>query len=374
MSTGLSLNDIVNVSVTWQSVPVSARNFGALLIVGDSGVLSSTEQVRQYSSLTGVAGDFSITSPEYLAASVFFGQSPQPSLLYIGQVRSGETPLTSVQRLRQNVGAWYAVGFALANNVLTSSDIEAVSSYIEGVSPSSLFLVTTQDSEVLEASSTTDVAATLQASEATRTVVQYSTSSAYAVFSLFGLFATVDYNGYNTVISAKFKQEPGVTAETLTEQEAGVLDGKNVNYLATYQNGSTFLQQGKTSGGRWIDALIGVDAFANALQTNGINTLASLPRVPQTQAGVSMLETSYIQACEQFARNGLIATDQVWQGPTIGTLKTGQTLSSGYYLYSTPLNQQSTSDRAARKAPSMQLCVNLAGSVNSSLLNVTVEG
>ena len=270
MSTGLSLNDIVDVSVTWQSTPVGERNFGALLIIGDSGTFSNTENTRSYTSLTEVENDFHSTTPEYQGATVFFSQSPQPSLLYIGQVRSGETPLTALQRLRTASTAWYSVAFCLGNGSLQSTDITSVAEYVEGVTPATLFLVTTSDAGTLEQSSTTDIGATLQASNLSRTVVQYSSTSPYACLSLFGIFATVDYSGTNTITGAKFKTEPGITPETLTETQASAADGKNVNYYATYQNGSSFLQQGKTSGGKWIDSLIGVDAFCNALQTNGL--------------------------------------------------------------------------------------------------------
>jgi hypothetical protein len=41
--------------------------------------------LRTYNTLLSVANDFGTTAPEYLAASLFFSQVPQPSFLYIGR-------------------------------------------------------------------------------------------------------------------------------------------------------------------------------------------------------------------------------------------------------------------------------------------------
>jgi hypothetical protein len=63
----------------------AARNFNMLLILGDSAVISGLERKRQYSSLDQVLVDFSPTSPEALAATRYFGQSPRPASLMIGR-------------------------------------------------------------------------------------------------------------------------------------------------------------------------------------------------------------------------------------------------------------------------------------------------
>jgi len=81
---GLPVSNIVNVQVQMAPVAAQTRNFGSLLIVGDSGVIDTAERMRLYNSIGAVASDFSTTTPEYQAAALYFGQSPQPSTLYIG--------------------------------------------------------------------------------------------------------------------------------------------------------------------------------------------------------------------------------------------------------------------------------------------------
>ena len=82
---GLSVSDIVNVQVNMSPVAVPLRNFGALCIAGASQVIDVHERIRMYSTLDGVAADFGSTAPEYKAADLFFSQSPQPAILYIGR-------------------------------------------------------------------------------------------------------------------------------------------------------------------------------------------------------------------------------------------------------------------------------------------------
>lgn len=85
MPQGLSVSRIVNVNVSFAPLAVPLVNFDTLLIMGDSDVIDTGEALREYNSILEVAGDFGTTAPEYLAASLFFGQSPQPATLFIGR-------------------------------------------------------------------------------------------------------------------------------------------------------------------------------------------------------------------------------------------------------------------------------------------------
>lgn len=85
MTTGLSVSSIVNVDVQMSPVAAQERNFGSLLILGDSSVIDVTERLRLYTGIDAIATDFGTSSPEYLAASLYFSQSPQPELCYVGR-------------------------------------------------------------------------------------------------------------------------------------------------------------------------------------------------------------------------------------------------------------------------------------------------
>jgi hypothetical protein len=85
MPQGLNVNNIVNVELVLSPLAAVGRNFGAMIIAGDSDVIDGSQRIREYIDIEGVAGDFGTSAPEYDAAVVFFDQSPKPNLLYIGR-------------------------------------------------------------------------------------------------------------------------------------------------------------------------------------------------------------------------------------------------------------------------------------------------
>jgi hypothetical protein len=85
MTQGLNVGRLVSVTVNLQPLAAARRGFGTLLIAGDSNVINGSERIRNYVDIESVAADFGTSAPEYLAASLYFGQSPRPQELMIGR-------------------------------------------------------------------------------------------------------------------------------------------------------------------------------------------------------------------------------------------------------------------------------------------------
>jgi hypothetical protein len=493
MTQGLSVADVVSVSVTMSPVAAATRNFGALLLLGSTpGVIDTSERLRKYSTISGVASDFGTTAPEYLAANLYFAQAPQPSVLYVGAYAqtataarlvggilsasqqalsnftavttgalkitidgvlsaltaitfSGATGLNNVAsilttaligkavvvwnavnqqfiltstttgsastvafavtpssgvdiaplfnfrstdggRLAQGSaietalagvaasasisGDWYGLEMVPVT-LLADSDRLSIATFIEAASPSRIYGITTQDSAVVDPAQTSDIASQLQAAKYSRTFVQYSSNTPHAVASLFGRAFTVDFTGNNTAITLKFKQEPGVTAETLSESQASALTAKNCNVFINYNNATAIIQQGVMSSGAFFDETQGLDWLQNAVQTAVFNLLyTSTTKIPQSDAGVNQIVATCEQSLSQAVTNGLLAPG-VWNAAGFGALQQGQTLAKGYYIYAGPVANQSQSDRAARKSPTVQIAAKLAGAVH--FVNVIIS-
>ncbi len=92
----LAVDRVVNVTINLQPLAASRRNFGVLLIAGASDVIPPAERIRSYTGIDGVASDFGLDAPEYLAAELFFSQSPRPAILQIG--RWVKTPCPAMLR------------------------------------------------------------------------------------------------------------------------------------------------------------------------------------------------------------------------------------------------------------------------------------
>ncbi|EDH8878577.1 hypothetical protein CCP69_23975, partial [Salmonella enterica] len=188
----------------------------------------------------------------------------------------------------------------------------------------------------------------------------------------FGRAFTVNFNGSNTTITLKFKQEPGITYETLTTDQAAALDAKKCNVFVYYQNDTAILQQGVMSSGDFFDERHGLDWLQNYVQTNLYNLLyTSTTKVPQTDAGVTRLLSNVEQSMDQSVTNGLVAAG-VWNGGPIGQLDSGDTLTKGYYVYAQLISEQAQADREARKAPVIQVACKLAGAVHFADVQINV--
>lgn len=379
MAQGLPVSNVVNVDIIMSPSAATGRNFGSLLILGTSTVIPITERVRLYSSLDDIGNDFGVSSPEYLAATPFFGQSPKPTQVYVGRwaktLATGETgeAETALQAVNAALGYtnWYGLELA-DSDAIADADILAVAGAIESSTVSRVFGVTTAEPDTLVSTATDDIAAKLKAANYSRTFVQYSTSSKHVSASLFGRAFTVNFTGNNTAITLKFKQEPGITYETLTTSQAAALDSKNCNVYVYYANDTAIIQQGVMANGDFFDERHGLDWLQDYIQTNLFNLLyTSTTKIPQTEAGVTRLIANVEQSLEQAANNGLVAPG-VWNGGDLGQLSTGDTLTKGYYVYATPLTQQSQADREKRKSPLIQSAIKLAGAIHYADVQVNV--
>lgn len=493
MSEGLSVSQVVDVDVNLSPTAAATRNFGSLLVLGASDVLSPSEGLRAYSNAEGVARDFGIDAPEHDCARRFFAQRPQPDILFVArwarnatrgalrgaklgaieqrienfstiadgaltisingdeqqitdidltdvislneiaaalqakfignvevtynvnydrfEIRSGTSgpdstispaaiagagtdlaPLigvigdevvtkpgtdsesleAAISRLSANSNAWY--GLVVASPDLIDEEIIAAAEIIEAASPSRILGVTSSDSTIPVPDVDDDIASRLQAAGYARTVLQYSESDPFAVVSAIARAFTVDYTAQNSTLTLKFKQQPGVTAENINATEARAITAKHCNVYVLYANDTSILQQGVMCNGDFFDERHGLDWLQNFIQTNLFNILyQSQTKIPQTDGGVNLLLTNVEQSAAQAVVNGLLAPGLWRSSVQFGGLRTGDTLTKGYYVYAPPVASQNSADREARKAPTIQVAAKLAGAVHYANVIVNVN-
>lgn len=379
MPQGLPVSNVVSVDIIMSPKAAGGRNFGSLLILGSATIIPLAERIRLYSSAADIATDFGSTSEEYLAAVVFFSQSPAPTQVYVGRwaktLATGETGKT--ESLLDGVNAclgltnWYGLGITYDAD-RKDDELLPVAAAIESSSLSRILAVTTKNTDALLTTVNTDIASKVKAAKYSRTFVQYSSTSNYAALSAFGRAFTVDFTGNNTTITLKFKQEPGVTYETLTTTQAAALDAKNCNVYVYYANDTAILQQGVMGNGDFFDERHGLDWLQNYVQTNLFNLLyTSTTKVPQTDAGNTRIMANVEASMVQAVNNGLIAPG-VWNGGALGQLAPGDTLTKGYYVYMAAISSQAQADREARKSVPVQVACKLAGAIHYASVQINV--
>ncbi|ECP0308589.1 DUF3383 domain-containing protein [Salmonella enterica] len=381
MAKGLPLNRVTNVTVTLSARAAQGRNFGSMLILGNSTVIPITERLRLYSDPADIGDDFGVDSEEYKAAVVWFSQSPRPTQLYVGRwidsltsAESGptETLLQAVNALL-DYNSWYGLHLAVpVADYPDDADLISVSSAIESATVSRILAITSSEADILSSAVETDLATKLKAAKYSRTYIQYSSTSPYAALSAFGRAFTVNFTGSNTTITLKFKQLPGITYETIGTSQANALEAKNCNVYVYYENDTAILEQGVMCNGDFFDERHGLDWLQNAVQTADYNTLyTSTTKIPQTDAGTTIRIANIEKVLDVADKSGLFAPG-IWTGGPMGQLGTGDTLTKGYYTWADTVDNQLQTDREARKGVPIQVAAKLAGAVHYGDVAITV--
>jgi hypothetical protein len=366
----------LTVTIDGSAVPLTGLNFSAAANLNAVAAVINTA-LGSAGGCTWNGSQFVLTSATAgTTSTITYPSSPSGTniALTMGLTSAGgasapiaginaETAVAGVQVLASATADWYAATFAPLTP-LSNSNALLVAATIEGMSPSRVVGFTTQEAGAIDQTSVNDLAYLLHASNYSRAFVQYSSTHAYAVCSFFGRALTVNFNGSRTTITMKFKQEPGIIAETLSETQATALNTKCANVFVNYMNNTAIVQQGTVASGRFFDEVHGLDWLANAVQADLFNVLyQSLSKVPQTDEGVHTLVTQFEATLSRSVENGLVAPG-IWNAEGFGMLKRGDALTKGFYVYAPLVASQSQADREARKAPLLQAAIKMAGAVH----------
>ena len=113
MAQGLNIGRLVRATVNLAPLAAARRGFGTLLVAGDSNVINGRDRIRTYVDLESVAEDFGTSAPEYLSASLYFGQTPRPNQLMIGRwIRTATAALLKggiLTAAEQVIGNWTSI-------------------------------------------------------------------------------------------------------------------------------------------------------------------------------------------------------------------------------------------------------------------------
>ncbi|TXH35303.1 MAG: DUF3383 domain-containing protein [Rhodospirillaceae bacterium] len=264
---------------------------------------------------------------------------------------------------------WYGISVLDA----AKADYLAVAEYIEAANPPHFQGVSTTENGVTISATTSDVASALKAGGFNKSAVQWSSSNPYVVCSLLSRILTTNWQANNSTITLMYKQEPGVVPETINSNQADAVEDKNCNVFVTYQNDTAIIENGVCSSGEFIDTIIGIDWLAGQIQTNVYNLLYTSPtKIPQTDAGMHQIAAVIEATCAAAVNNGLCAPG-TWNSAGFGTVKMGDFLPKGFYVFTPPIASQPQADREARKSVPFQVMVKMAGAVHDVIIAVNVN-
>lgn len=460
----LPVSDIVTVNVSVAAPAVAPRSFNQGLIVGPSTHIPSygaNPRIREYPSLAAMVADgFMTTDPEYLAAQLYFSQTPAPQEVWIG--RQDLTAIKTIIPHAGNAGTGYAVGDVVGvtqgggshgfATVLTTNagvvlslgttignqgtgysdgtalattggtgtglevDITAIGeSYLQAVEAcfavnndwypfmccnavdadhlalaaystanwENLLYFGSSADATIPAGTAANVALQMQAANY-KALLSYNTTqsgefpnNAYAAAAIMGLACGLNTGQPGSAFTLNLKQLTGVAPEPLTQTQFTAITAADCNTCATFGAFSGYVFNGILSSGDYFDQILDRATFVNLIQTNLMNLLTSVPKIPQTDAGEHQLISQVDAAAAAMVELGWFAPG-VWEGATIMFgqnvfIANGQSLPEGFLDGAPPFSSQSSGDRAARKAMPITSVILESGAVDSVVVNVNVQ-
>lgn len=312
------------------------------------------QRTQAYESLAGVGADFATTDPEYIAASDFFAQSPNPGYLKIGRVDSGEDWDDALDAIVAVDDVWYMV----AITERTIADQEDVADWAE--TRKKVFAIGSADANILVGGATSDIAYYVSNADYDRSFVIYHHDAAteYPECAWAGLMLTYDPGK----ATWKFKELTGFEASTLTDaQRTAAKTTKKANVIETYGD-RDITAEGTCGSGEFIDVIRFIDWLESDMSTNIYEALATAPKIPYTDAGVAVVEAEVRASLDDgLAVGGLRADPDAYEGQP-------------YRVTTKKVADISAADRANRFLPGDAITFDckLAGAVHSVAINGVV--
>lgn len=207
-----------------------------------------------------------------------------------------------------------------------------------------------------------------------RTLAYSQDDGKVAVATYASIASSINFSGSNTMNTMNLKTLTGIIGDgglsdtyLLNAKDNGVdVYGVTGGLSVVYSNDNNGYTD-DIKGQLWLKKALEVAGFNFLRQTN--------TKIPQTEEGMMGLKNAYLQVCEQGIRNGFVAPG-TWNGlvPFGDGEKFREAIEQkGYYIYSTPIAQQSQTEREARKAPVVQIAIKCAGALHFSDVIVTVQ-
>ena len=186
---------------------------------------------------------------------------------------------------------------------------------------------------------------------------------------------SVNWTGSNVCITMNLQQLQNVDPDTtLSTTLLSELTTAGVDAYGNY--GGSYPGVVCNGANKYADEISNLVWLVTSLQVAGFDALATVgTKVPQTESGMQLLKGAYRLVLNQAVSNGYLAPGQWTSLDTFGdqTKFLANITQYGFYIYSEPVSLQSIQDRAARKAPLVQIACKEAGAIQESSVLITIN-
>lgn len=380
MSNQLDITNVITISLSAAQTGLGEYNVNNLAIFTHEAVGETFGELgyKIYKAPKEVGIDFGTTSITYKMALSVFAQTP--NILngngYLVVIpfsnESGETEtLAGAINRADSLVQFFGI---LSTRDYDEEEVSDAAAVVQTMNKM-LFVVSNSASDIAAAGSFADIAEA--GYDKTRCLAYLSDTTLPAkvmAAAYAGRALSTQFEGSNTTSTMHLKDLVGVTADpTMTQTQLNLCQDCGADaYVNIAGIAKTF-----TSGTNgFFDQVYNRCWFLGALEVAGFNALAKVStKVPQTEAGMTILKGAYRLVCERGVRNGYVAAG-AWNsadrfGDVEAMLRNIEEV--GYYIYSLPVNQQAQTEREARKAPLVQIAIKEAGAIHSSNVMVYIN-
>ena len=367
---------IATVDIDIATPIVDDTSFDNLLIMGPAPKTGakSPARVGVYSDISEVEDAGFVTSgadadPVGLAASVAFAQSPRPTAVYIavqqlseGAVVAGRTIKDANAAVAQYAGKKEGLtGCAISFKESARKLSMVLDGPITGVKNTGLFdmlaaliadgyTATIEDTVITDGASFKACPVWSRLKKMDKGDEDIPPANRYINVAFVAKWLNYESGSETTA----FKQLASVYPSKLTSTEMKALADKSLNYFITVGS-KNLSMNGKVIGNEWADIIRFRDWLKNDMQLRVVNLFVTRPKVPYTDAGISLVQNQMIASLKSGQDAGGIAESEFDED---GTEIPG-------YVTSVPLAASlSASEKASRKLTKCKFKARLAGAIH----------
>ena len=366
----LSITNVVNVQVATPPAGLANYQINNLCILTKETPVNGAITAAApgiYVSPADVLADWGVNSETYAQALAVFDQLPNildgGGSLIVYPMGSGDTLTAAIAAVSAKlfVGGFLWAGYTPGTPeiLLASAACQAArqmlgaSSYLTSdlVSPSGLFYQVTAGSLTQTRSFLYTVSAL---------------AARIAVAAYMSRLMSTDFEASNSTATMQMKDLVGVQPDAGITQ--AVLTACATVGVDCYANIAGLPKCFSAGANDFSDNIYNQNWFVFALEVALFNCLATTSgKIPQTEPGMAVLRDAAHGICQQGVNNGFIAPGTWNSSQTIGkpAVMARNIEDVGYYVYTLPVSAQAQADRAARKAPPLQVALKYAGAVHS---------
>lgn len=377
-----NVDNIINIVTRISPAGLAFANFAEALMFAPESELPAgfaVDTYREYTTLTALSVDFAETTETYKAMNRWLGGIPATSKVKVWGTADADATWTATLNKARNELWWFWSFFTKPVYDDITTAVPAIADWCN--SNESYFMdcqgLAANVDDIRDPNSSADISSTLTTSGYRFASTFSHATDPYAGIALCKWFAAVNYSADKSTITGEYKKLSGVAAEDLNDSAYGAMtqDTKKCQFYSTVDlQGSTDVGRvinswSHSSFGEWMDDVVNLAAFVNALKVTLYNTIANQPtKLGQDPIGQSTLIGSAKAVCEQYIANDYLGPRN-YLDPDDGIEK----FTVGYEILTKPedILDLSDPDRDARKSAPLRIRIFRKGAIH--VVDVSID-